>query len=76
MLWTVMPLNMVMDGSESYQPAYAEIPWKNGTLLVEETGQSTARVVRLISSDPLDYLNPELQPGNIISYSKESRVKQ
>jgi hypothetical protein len=69
MLYTVMPLEMVLDGNETFQPTYTEIPLKNGgTLLVEETGQKTAKVVRLISSDPMDYLNPVIQPGSIINY--------
>ena len=59
MLWTVMPLETVMDGSETFEPVYQEVPWKSGTLLVEETGQNTARVVRLISTDANDYLDPD-----------------
>jgi len=69
MLWTVVPLDVVMDGSETYQPLYAEMPWKNGgMLLVEAVGLRSARVVRLISSDPNDYLDPALQPGSMIEY--------
>lgn len=64
-----MPLEVVMEGSDSYQPKYSEIPWKNGgTLMVEETGQNQAKVVRLISSNPADYLDPAVQPGCIIEY--------
>jgi hypothetical protein len=70
MLWTVMPLEMVMDGSESYQPVYTELPWKNGaTLLVEAVGLNSARLVRLISTNPKDYLDPALQPGSIIKFN-------
>ncbi|MDW7651025.1 MAG: YlzJ-like family protein [Bacillota bacterium] len=74
MLWTVMPIEAVMDGSDTYQPAYQEIPWKNGMLMVEETGRNTARVVRLISSDPMYYLDPEIQPGSIIEYNVTCRA--
>lgn len=74
MLWTVMPTELVMEGHETYRPAYAEMPWKNGTLLVEETGQNTARVVRLISTDPMDYLDPAIQPGSIIEHKCKSQA--
>lgn len=66
MLWTIMPLEMVMEGYDTYEPAYTEIAWNNATLLVEQTDENSARVVRLISSNPQDYLKPELQPGTII----------
>ena len=69
-----MPLNVVMDGSESHQPIYKEIPWKSGILLVEETGQNTVRVVRLLSTDPADYLEPAAQPGRIIAYKNKSQA--
>ena len=69
MLYTIMPLDVVMEGSESYEPQYTEMAWKNGgTLLVEEMGQHQAKVVRLISSDPQDYLDPTIQPGCIIEF--------
>jgi len=74
MLWTIMPLNVVMDGSELHQPIYTEIPWKSGVLLVEETGQSAARVVRLLSTDPADYLEPAVQPGRIIEYKNKNQA--
>jgi hypothetical protein len=69
-----MPLPLVMEGSESFQPAYEEISWKNATLLVEDTGRNTARVVRLISTDPADYLDPALQPGSTIQYTDKSQA--
>ena len=69
MFYTIMPLEVVMEGSETFEPVYSEMSWKNGgTLLVEEMGQNQAKVVRLISSDPLDYLDPAVQPGCIIEF--------
>jgi len=69
MLWTIMPLDVVLEGSESFQPSYAEIRCKNGgTLLVEPIRPNRAKVVRLISTDPTHYLNPSLQPGSIIEF--------
>ncbi|HZK23771.1 MAG TPA: YlzJ-like family protein [Oscillospiraceae bacterium] len=66
MLWTVMPLEMVMEGSDSFAPTYTEISWQESTLVVEPLEMNTARVVRIISTNPEDYLNPQVQPGSII----------
>ncbi|HHU29547.1 MAG: YlzJ-like family protein [Bacillota bacterium] len=70
MLWTVMPLEAVMEGSENFRPNYREFNYGNSILLVEETGESMAKIIRVISTDPLCYLDPLLQPGSIISLTK------
>ncbi|MBS4008231.1 MAG: YlzJ-like family protein [Clostridium sp.] len=66
MLWTIVPLEVVLEGSESFQPAYTEIIRNNTRLVVEELGKNSAKIIRVISSNPIDYLNPAIQPGNII----------
>lgn len=74
MLYTIMPLEAVMEGQESNLPTYTEMLCKNGTLIVEALSMNSARVVRLISSDPMDYLNPSMQPGSIINFKAESQA--
>jgi hypothetical protein len=70
-----MPLETVMDGSKGHQPVYSEIPWKNGgTLIVEKLDLDSARIVRLISTNPLDYLESSIQPGAIIQYKAENQA--
>ncbi|NLM51969.1 MAG: hypothetical protein GX197_03990 [Firmicutes bacterium] len=66
MLWTIMPLALVMEGSETFKPQYREIRRNNAIIIVEESDPVTAKIVRVISTNPSDYLNPALQPGNII----------
>ncbi|MGE5561369.1 MAG: YlzJ-like family protein [Chloroflexota bacterium] len=60
-LHTIMPLELVFA-----QPADAEPPVEveadGRRLLVQHTGQAWT-VVRLLSSDPADYLDPRFQPG-------------
>ena len=59
MLYTIMPLEMVLEGNDDVNVTYKEIPLPDGDILmVEPTGLNTARVVRLISSNPSHYLNP------------------
>lgn len=77
MLWTIMPLETVMEGNGSFQPSYSELPWHNGgTLLVESLGSGKVKVVRLISTDPNHYLNPDLRPGNIMELGTLYRISQ
>lgn len=74
-LYTIIPLETVLDGSVSYTPLYSELALKNGgTLLVEKHGPNSARVVRLISSNPLDYLDPHLLPGKIVDFKAANQA--
>lgn len=77
MLWTIMPLEAIMEGSCSCQLSYSELPWHNGaTLLVEPLGSGKVKVVRLISTDPRHYLDPDLRPGNILELATLCRTSQ
>ena len=42
---------------------FKEIPYGEARILTEVVGEGVCKVVRLISSNPEDYLNPDLQPG-------------
>jgi hypothetical protein len=49
------------------EPAFREIRLSNGrTLVVEDIDSEASRVVRLISTDPSDYLVEGFQPGAIL----------
>lgn len=67
-LYTTMPLQAVLQGLEDMQPSYLEMEVAGSRLLVEETGLGQGRIVRLLSTDPQDYLNPTLEPGRTISF--------
>lgn len=61
--YSVMPLELVFEEQE-HQPKYREAHVNGVHMLIEWTGPSEARIVRLLSPDPQDYLNPRFQPGN------------
>jgi hypothetical protein len=68
-LWTVIPMEIVLRGvSDEQQPQYEELEYGNARLMVEKTGPSQYRVVRVISTDPTDYLRPEIQPGSKVVF--------
>ncbi|MTI79424.1 MAG: hypothetical protein FH758_00875 [Firmicutes bacterium] len=63
-LYTPMQLELVLDGMDQYQASnQREISMGSSTLIVEDNGFGRGQVVRLISTEPQDYLNPNYAPG-------------
>jgi len=68
-LHTVIPVETVMANMEKVEKQeLKEIRQGRITMLVEVTGPFEGRLVRLISPDPQDYLNPDYSPGQIIRF--------
>jgi len=67
-LYTPLPLELVLDGIDKEGPQYQEIEVAGAKLMVEQTGISQGRVVRLLSTDPRDYLLEQYQPGTEIRF--------
>ncbi|WP_094607547.1 hypothetical protein SPSIL_023740 [Sporomusa silvacetica DSM 10669] len=65
-LWTVMPMEIIL--SQEYQPNYEEIEYAGTKMMVEKTANNEYRVVRILSTDPQDYLRNDIQPGAVLSY--------
>ncbi len=69
-LYTTMPIEAVLEGYDSFKPEYRELDYHGGgKLIIEQLSPTEGRLVRLISSNPEDYLRPECRPGAIISFS-------
>ncbi|MDR3592221.1 MAG: YlzJ-like family protein [Negativicutes bacterium] len=67
LLWTVMPIELVLDGADKLT-AYQEIDYAGLRVLVENLGGEQCRIVRLVSTEPQDFLRPEVQPGTVLTY--------
>jgi hypothetical protein len=67
-LWTVMPLDVVFPPTEATL-SYEEIEVDGTKLIVERLSVTEAKVIRVISSNPADFLNPNYQPGTRLTYS-------
>lgn len=65
---TLLPMESVFDGWDQPRSAPREVVINGVTMLVEPVNESEARIVRLISSNPQDFLNPSLQPGMTIAF--------
>lgn len=69
-LYTPTPLEALY-GWENKTPQYQELDMGGAKLLVEPMGMDRCRVVRLISTNPADYLKNEFQPGAEISFTPQ-----
>lgn len=67
-LWTIVPEEVVYGDRNQPQPAYEEIDYAGQRVVAEKISQNEFRVVRLLTTDPFDYLRNELQPGTVITY--------
>ncbi len=66
---TAMPLELVFENFDQLaNQKLSEIRLGEATMLVEQTGGYEGRIVRLISPNPQDYLNPRWAPGQIVSF--------
>ncbi|MEB1810147.1 MAG: YlzJ-like family protein [Bacillaceae bacterium] len=65
-LYTMLPEEMIFPQDETSFAKQQTIPVEGGLLVVEDIGESQYKVIRLISSDPSQYLNENYSPGRII----------
>ncbi len=66
-IWSAMPVELIVEGMGPESPAITELIVDGRVLQVSPLGDGTATLVRLISGDPTDYLDPRFQPGNRIA---------
>lgn len=66
-IYTPMPLELVFEGMDQPSIPLQELDYGDTKLLVEPVGLNQGKVVRLISTQPMDYLNPQYQPGTIVN---------
>ncbi|GAB7388311.1 hypothetical protein BSNK01_21480 [Bacillaceae bacterium] len=69
-VYTAVPLERVFEGIEQMQPM-TEMQVDGLTMLVQHVGKNEMKIVRLISSNPHDYLNPKYAPGQKIYFRPE-----
>lgn len=68
-LYTPIPLEQVLEGHDKPIVNPLEITIEGKQLLVEPVGQGEGRVVRLLSTDPADYLDGRFLPGGKVVFT-------
>ncbi len=67
-IYTILPIELVLEGIDKEGPPYQEMEVGGVKLLVEQLSMGNCRVVRLISTNPMDYLRSEYQPGTELKF--------
>lgn len=67
---SLIPLELVFEGMETFEPNYMNVEIKGIQMQVEALEAGKAKVIRLYSANPTDYLNPEWAPGSIVYLGK------
>lgn len=68
LIHSVMPPQLTIEGLGAASQSLEKVI--DGTkVTVEPAGENTVRVIRIISTNPQDFLNPRLQPGSLIPYT-------
>lgn len=66
--YSIYSSNYVFSEWENFKPEYREIQLNNNLSLIVEKDNDNYKVIRIISSDPNDYLNTNIAPGKIYNF--------
>jgi len=67
-IYTLVPPELLIY-DDSVKPQFKEIRIGEVALQIEDQKDGTAKVVRMISSNPQDYLDIKFQPGTVLNYT-------
>jgi len=68
-LYTPMQLELVLEGLEEMkEPATRMVDIGGVRLILEDTNPGEGKVVKLLSTNPADYLRRDLYPGVVIKF--------
>ncbi|EGO62113.1 YlzJ-like family protein [Acetonema longum] len=74
-LWTVMPIETVVASAADPEiPVLEELEYQGIRLQVSKVSAAEYQVVRILTTNPEDYLRSDLQPGSILTYRPSLEV--
>lgn len=68
-IYSPVPIEFIFEGYDQMKLNYREIQIENTTMVVDQISSSEGKIIRLISPNPQDYLNPKYQPGTMIQFN-------
>ncbi|NQX57330.1 YlzJ-like family protein [Paenibacillus qinlingensis] len=72
--YSVIPMEVIFEGFDAFSPQYLDIEVDGMMMQIEPLSGYQARIVRLYSCNPQDYLNEHYMPGSLISYQPQLAV--
>lgn len=71
-IYSTVPMEVIFQNFEQMEKQeLKELSYGAMTMLVEPTGPYEGKIVRLISPNPQDYLNPQYMPGQKINFKPD-----
>ncbi len=67
-IYSPVPIETIFDGYDQMKLNYRELQMGHVTMVIEQISNTEGKIVRVISPDPQDYLNPRYQPGTTLSF--------
>lgn len=67
-IYTTVPPEQLWEGHDKMPPAPVEMVIEGKQLLVQTDSHQQGSIVRLISTEPEDFLDPRFQPGNKVIF--------
>lgn len=74
-LYTIVPIEDVLEGFDEDNRKVMIIQRGRLTMEVEPFKGLTGRIVRVVSSDPADFLDEQWQPGNLVGLTNDDFVE-
>lgn len=66
-LYTPMQLELVFEGMDTDPPrAFEQVVCRGTSVLAEKAAHGRYKVIRVLSTDPAVFLDPELQPDQLV----------
>lgn len=76
-LYSIIPVDIVFGNNNPQDEArFFETRYMGEMVQVQQMEDNSYKIMKLISTCPKSYLNPDLQPGRIISNIKTDGIKQ
>ncbi|MFY0542726.1 YlzJ-like family protein [Brevibacillus sp. H7] len=71
-IYSIVPMELIFQNHEQMEKQeIRELSFGEMTMLIEPTGAYEGKIIRLISPNPQDYLNPRYAPGQKIMFKPE-----
>ncbi|MEN6411162.1 MAG: YlzJ-like family protein [Veillonellales bacterium] len=61
-----MPLSLVWGQPQGSLPPYEEIEYTGTKMQVTKLSDNQWQIIRILSTDPQDYLREDIQPGTVL----------
>ena len=65
--YSIYDEEVIYDGWDDFEPEYEILEYKGLKLQVEKISEKQVKINQVISSDPQDFLNENIAPGNTLN---------